>query len=357
MPSLLATTLIALLVSGCANLAYYAQAVSGQIRVMTAAQPIDQLMIDPATTPALHQELRQAAAIREFASHELALPDKGSYRAYADLGRPYVLWNVFAAPEFSVEPEQWCPLFVGCVNYRGYYAKEAAERLASELRQQGFETYLGGVPAYSTLGFFDDPLLNTFLRFGEQEVARVIFHELAHQRLYVRGDSAFNESFATSVENEGLRRWLAQTGTPDQLRAFATRQEHTIQYRRLIADYREKLRALYLLPLVPEEKRRTKATLFAELHRVCVDLKAHWGGSGADSASCPTLNNAALSAVTLYTHWVPAFDALLAQEGGNLPRFYRQVAILAELPKGERTAALNARLPTSQVSKTAASSP
>jgi predicted aminopeptidase len=354
MPSLLVAIFIALLVSGCANLAYYAQAVGGQMRVMTAAQPIDQLMIDPATAPELRRELRQAAAIRDFASRELALPANGSYRAYADLGRPYALWNVFAAPEFSVEPEQWCPLFVGCVNYRGYYAQEAAERLASELRRQGFDTYLGGVPAYSTLGFFDDPLLNTFLRFGEQEVARVIFHELAHQRLYVKGDSAFNESFATSVENAGLRRWLGQTGTPDQLRAFETRQERKLRYRRLIAGYHEQLRDLYRLPLAPEEKRREKAALFAELQHACVDLQARWGDSSADPAAvCPTLNNAALSAVTLYTRWVPAFDALLAQEGGNLSRFYRRVARLAELPQSERTAALAASLPA----KPAATSP
>jgi len=358
MPSRLLALLLCLLVSGCANLAYYAQAVGGQLRVMTAARPISQVMIDPATDPKLREELRKASAIREFASRELELPDNGSYRSYADLGRPYVVWNVFAAPEFSVEPKKWCPPFVGCVSYRGYYDKKAAERFAEELRQQGFDTYLGGVPAYSTLGFFDDPLLNTFLRFGEREVARILFHELAHQRIYARGDSAFNESYATAVENEGMRRWLGRTGTPEQLRDFMTRQERKAQFQRLVADYRDKLRDLYALSLPPEETRRAKAALFAEMKNAYADLKASWGGQGAyDQWFSQALNNAALSSVSLYTQWVPAFAALLAQEEGSLPRFYRRVAALAELSKSERTAALDELLPKATTSSAAEPAP
>ncbi|MDD5330670.1 MAG: aminopeptidase, partial [Sulfuricella sp.] len=190
----------ALFISGCANLGYYSQAVGGHLHVMNAAHPIRDVLQDPAADPELKHQLEDVAAIREFASRELALPDNNSYRAYADLGRPYVVWNVFAAPEFSVEPEKWCMAFVGCVNYRGYYDRADADRYADALRHRGLDAFVGGITAYSTLGLFDDPVLNTFLRLGDTEVARTLFHELAHQRLYVKGDSVFNESFATTVE-------------------------------------------------------------------------------------------------------------------------------------------------------------
>ena len=332
--------------SGCANIAYYAQAVQGHLRVMAAAHPIPRLVADPATDPTLRKQLEQVTAIREFASRELALPDNGSYRSYAALGRLYVVWNVFAAPELSVAPKQWCLLFVGCVNYRGYYAKDEAEQFAAGLRTQGFDAYVGGVPAYSTLGLFSDPVLNTFLRFGEHEVARTIFHELAHQLVYAGGDSTFNESFATAVENEGVRRWLIHIGALDRLREFETQQQRKAQFRRLVENCRERLRSIYASPLLPEEKRRAKADAFAEMKREYAELKAGWGGyAGYDRWFGQPLNNATVSSVTLYTQWVPAFDALLEREGGSLPRFYLRVAELAHLSKPDRAAALAALMP------------
>lgn len=342
MRRLLLVTILCLLVSGCANFLYYAQAVEGQRRVMAAVRPISQVVIDPATDPELRQQLERVAAIREFASQELALPNNGSYRSYADLGRPYVVWNVFAAQEFSVDPQQWCMLFIGCVNYRGYYDENSADRLASELQLQGFDTYVGGVSAYSTLGFFNDPVLNTFLRFGEQEVARVIFHELAHQLVYAKDDSAFNESFATAVENEGMRRWLIQTAAPDRLRDSETQQEREAQFYQLVADSRDKLRAVYASSLAPDEKRRAKSGVIGEMKRAYADLKASWDGYGGyDQWFSHPINNAALGSVTLYTQWVPAFLALIEQEGGSLPRFYQRVVALAHLSKTERSATLN----------------
>lgn len=350
---ILATTLC-LLVVGCTNIAYYAQAVEGQMRLMVGTRPIPEVVNDAATDPGLRQQLERAIAIREFASRELALPNNGSYRSYSDLGRPFVVWNVFAAPEFSVEPQQWCLVFVGCVNYRGYYDKNDADLYAGELRQAGTDTYVGGVPAYSTLGYFNDPLLNTFLRFGDQEVAHIIFHELAHQLVYAEGDSAFNESFATTVENEGMHRWLTRSAAPERLRDFEKQQERKAQFHRLVADSRDKLRTIYVSSLAPEAKRRAKTEVIAEMKQNYTDLKASWGGYGGyDQWFNQPLNNAALGSVTLYTQWVPAFRALLEQEGGSLPRFYLRVAALAHLPKAERSAALDQLLP----SRTSSSEP
>ena len=339
-------TLLCLLVSGCSNVAYYAQSVEGHLRLMARTRAVADLVADAATDPVLRQQLEHASAIRDFASRELALPDNRNYRAYADLERPFVVWNVFSAPEFSVELQPWCMLFIGCVNYRGYYDQNAARRYADELGAMGADTYVGGVPAYTTLGYFNDPLLNTFLRFGDQEVARVVFHELAHQLVFAKGDTVFNESFATAVENEGVRRWLMQTGTPEQLRSFEAHQQRKAQFRQLVADYRDKLRTLYASDQPSDAKRQGKAEVIDDMKRRYADLKTSWGGYGGyDPWFSQPLNNATLGSVSLYTKWVPAFQALLEQEGGNLPRFYRRVTTLAELAKAERAEMLDQLLP------------
>jgi predicted aminopeptidase len=252
-----------------------------------------------------------------------------------------VVWNVFAAPEFSVEPEQWCVAFIGCVNYRGYFRKEDAERLASELGQKGHDTHVSGVPAYSTLGYLGDPVLSTFLRFGEREVARIIFHELAHQIVYVKDDTAFNEAFATTVEIEGMRRWLTQATSPEALQAYDEQQQRKAQIQQLMADSRETLRAIYASPLSADAKRRAKTEVFVKLKNDYVRLKGRWDGhAGYDPWFGQPLNNATLGSVALYARWIPAFQALLAQEGGNLPHFYQRVTALARLPKDERAAIL-----------------
>ena len=333
---------LALLLGGCTHLTYYAQAIQGHMRLMAAMRPIPEILTDQTTDAGLRRQLGQISEIREFASRQLALPDNDSYRSYADLGRPYVVWNVFAAPEFAVELERWCMVMVGCVNYRGYYDKNDAERYAAELRQAGADTYVGGVAAYSTLGYFSDPVLNTFLRFGDLEVARVVFHELAHQVAFAADDSVFNESFATAVENEGMRRWIAHAATPEQFTEFETKQLRKAQFQQLLTDAREQLRLVYASALVPDAKRRAKAETIAAMKRAYADLKTSWGGyAGYDPWISQPLNNAALGTVTLYTQRVPAFRALLDEEGGDLPRFYGRVAALARLSKAERSAALD----------------
>lgn len=342
--------LATLLISGCANLGYYAQAVGGHLDVVRAKRPISDLVEDAGTDPKLRKQLERVNAIRDFASRELGLPDNGSYRSYADLGRPYAVWNVFATQEFSLDSQQWCMAIVGCVSYRGFYDQREAEGLARELKAEGYDTYVGGIPAYSTLGFFDDPVLNTFLRFGDIEVARLIFHELSHQLVFAEGDTVFNESFATAVENEGIRRWLEHVAKPEIMKDFAAQQRRKTQFAELVMDYRAKLRSTYTQALATEDKRRAKAAVIAEMRRGYAELKASWGGyAGYDSWFENDLNNAKIATLSLYTQQLPAFEALLEEEGRDLRRFYRRVAELAGMPKDERRSELARLTAASQV--------
>ena len=331
------------LVSGCSSVEYYAQAVSGHLEVMWRAEPIEQRLHEASTPAPLREKLERVLAIREFASRELALPDNDSYRRYADLGRPYVLWNVFAAPEFSVTPVQSCFPFAGCVSYRGFYSEEAAQRHAAELAQQGDDVYVGGVSAYSTLGWFSDPVLSTFIQYPEPEVARIVFHELAHQEVYIKGDTVFNESFAATVEEEGLRRWLEHEGTPAQRAAYADSLRRRSEFAALVLKYRARLAGFYARPVSPEEKREGKRRLFAEMNDEYGALKASWGGfAGFDRLLARGMNNAFLVSVASYSELVPSFRALLAQKKGDLTAFYQAVKDLAKVEKAERDARLAA---------------
>lgn len=330
------------LLSGCGNLAYYAQAARGHLEVMRAARPIGEIVHDPAGDPELRRRLQEVMAVREFASRELGLPDNDSYRRYADLGRPYVVWNVFAAPELSLEPKRWCMLMVGCVSYRGYYAREDAERLAVELRAEGYDTHVGGVAAYSTLGWFADPVLNTFLRHGTLEVARTVFHELGHQLVFVKDDTTFNESFATTVENEGLRRWTIGPAAVAQRAAFEAQRARKAALVALIQEYRGKLRALYADQGPADQQRKAKADLLVALRRDFSALNPGWTGhAGHGKPVEADFNNARLASIGLYNELVPAFEALLREENHDLPRFYRRVRDLAALEESERRNALN----------------
>jgi predicted aminopeptidase len=341
---LLAGALAAIAVAaGCSTFSYYGQAISGHLAVMCRAEPIAERIADPATPPELRARLERAVAIREFASRELALPDNGSYRAYADLGRPYALWNVVAAPEFSVEARQSCFLVAGCVAYRGYYRQADADAFGAALRKEGFDVFVYGVPAYSTLGWFDDPVLSTFVRYPDAELARLVFHELAHQVVYVSGDTVFNESFAVAVEQEGVRRWLARNATPAEREAYAAARQRRADFVRLVLRYRGELDALYREPLPDEAKRAGKAQRFAAMETDYRALKERsWGGfAGYDRWFEGGVNNAKLASVATYEERVPAFRALLASEQGDLPRFYAAVKALAKLDKPEREAALD----------------
>ncbi len=325
------------LLGGCATLRYYAQAVSGHLELIRRATPINEELARDAVPDALKTKLRAVLRIREFASRELALPDNGSYKSYADLGRRYVLWNVFAAAEFSVAPVTSCFPVAGCVSYRGYFAEDGAKAEAARLRERGYDVYIGGVPAYSTLGWFDDPVLSTFIHYPDAELARLMFHELAHQLLYVKNDTRFNESFAATVEQAGVARWLTQDENQSQRAAYARLQGMRQQFVALLLKYRAILDDYYRQELPPEQKRPGKARRFAELEAEYQQLKASWGGfTGYDRWFAGKPNNATLASVALYTELVPAFTALLARETGDLPRFYAAVKELAKLSKEER---------------------
>jgi predicted aminopeptidase len=331
------------LLPGCAQVGYYAQAVSGHLELMRLAVPIEERLREPGTPDPLRTKLARVLAIREFASHDLALPDNGSYRSYADLGRPFVVWNVFAAPEFSVKPVESCFLIAGCVSYRGYYSEEAARQYAAGLADKGYDTHVGGVPAYSTLGWFDDPVLSTFIQYPETEIARILFHELAHQTVYVKDDTMFNESFASMVEEEGVRRWLDREGTPAQRTAYLESRRRRSEFIAFMLKYRSRLSDFYARPASVEEKRAGKQRLFAELDGEYRALKSSWGGLAAyDRLFARGVNNALLASIASYSELVPAFRALLAQEDGDMAAFYSAAKALGGLEKPEREARLSA---------------
>jgi len=341
-----AVPLLALLLGGCSTLDYYAHLGQGQWQLLQARQPVEQLLEAPTTDPDLARRLTLSQQARDFASARLHLPENRSYRLYADLKRPFVVWNVFATPEFSLDPELHCFPIAGCVAYRGYYQQGRARGAAALLRQHGLDTYIGGVEAYSTLGWFDDPLLNTMLRWNEERFIAVIFHELAHQQYYLPGDTAFNESFATFVEREGLRQWHAGRGeTPP-----ATDDRQRQQFIELVLASRERLRQLYASGLAEADMRIAKQAEFERLRR---DYRAmrqrEWGGQGRYDAWIDSpLNNAKLLPFGLYDQWVPAFTALFERAQRNWPAFYAAVAALGRLPADERLSELQGLLQKSQ---------
>lgn len=323
------------LLGGC----YLLQGARGQLALNARRVPIATLIAAPATPAPLRSRLELATRIRDFASRELGLPDNASYRSYADLGRPFVVWNVFAAPAFSVEPRTWCFPIAGCVAYRGYFSEAQARRFGLGLESRGEDVVIEGVPAYSTLGHFADPVLNTMLNWDEAEFAGLLFHELAHQRLYVKGDTAFNEAFATVVENEGVRRWLEAEGQGAELAGFERRAARLKRVVALLADARQRLRALYAEPLPAAEKRERKAAEFERLRAAYRDERATLGG-GYDAWFGPGLNNASLASVAAYQDCAPGLAAELAAVAGDLERFYAVARVLAALPAAERHARL-----------------
>jgi len=330
-----------LLFSGCSQIGYYTQSVRGQFDIWSRERPISDILDDASLPSSLREKLAFALRAREFASSELGLPHNQSYRRYADLERPYVVWNVFAAPEFSIRPAQWCFAMAGCVNYRGYFSRAEADAFAAEAAAGGRDVHVGGVPAYSTLGWFADPVLNTFVNYPAVEIARIIFHELSHQVVYVRDDSVFNESFAVAVEREGLRRWLAKHGSEQDRRQFENRQRYRSDFVSLIEAYRSRLDALYRQRIAPEAMRESKQHLFEQMQHDYAGLKASWGGfAGYDRWFAQKPNNALLASVSIYTQRVPAFEAMLREQGGDLRKFYEAVKVLAKLDPAAREAAL-----------------
>ncbi len=333
--------------SGCSTLAYYGQAVSGHLELLHSARSVPDWTADPATPLALRDRLLLSQRMRDFAASELKLPDNASYRRYADLKRSAAVWNAVAAPELGLTLKTWCFPVMGCVGYRGYYSREPAEALAAELRSQGWETTVYGVPAYSTLGWSNwvggDPLLNTFVNWSEGELARLIFHELAHQVAYVDDDTTFNESFATAVERIGGRRWLQQHGSEQARAADAVLQSRREDFRAFTLRWRAELDALYRSDLSDTSKRARKTELMARMRVEYELLKAtRWGGFAGYDGWFERANNASFAVQAAYNELVSEFERLFERSGADFGRFYGEVKRLAALPRDERRAKLKA---------------
>ncbi len=335
--------------AGCAtDLGYYWQSASGHLRLMAAARPVDDWLAEPDTPQRLRERLALARRIRAFASQELLLPDNASYRRYADLQRSAVVWNVAAAPALSLTLKTWCFPVTGCVGYRGYFDEEAARQQAAALQAQGYEVAVQPVPAYSTLGWLNwaggDPLLNTFIGYAEGDLARLIFHELAHQVLYVKDDTPFNESFATAVERLGVEHWLARAASEAARQEWAQAQQRRAQFRALSRETRARLQAIYAGQGpgsdTPEARLQRKAQVLADFRAGYTRLRQGWGGDPArwrlTDRWVAEANNAAFGAQAAYDDLVPGFEALFAREGRDWRRFYDAVTELSRLPRPER---------------------
>jgi len=347
-----ALLLAVLAMSGCRTLSFYSQAIKGQYQIVAHQQKIHKLLADPQTPAPLKAKLELVQDLRAFAKTHLQLPVDGHYEKYADVHRPFVVWNVEAAPEFSLEPRSWWYPFVGSLDYRGYFSKEGAQKYSAWLLTKGYDVYVGGVTAYSTLGWFKDPVLNTFIFDAESDLAETLFHELGHQRVFASGDTDFNEAFATTVGQEGARRWLRAKGDQVALEKYLAEVRRTTEFASLIADTRKRLATLYGDERTeggkikattkkradpPEQLRRQKQQLLDRLQREYAQLKAQWGGATEyDKWFSRSVNNAQLNSVAAYYDLVPGFERLLEQNGGDLGKFYEAADKLRREPKAER---------------------
>ncbi|HNQ10899.1 MAG TPA: aminopeptidase [Giesbergeria sp.] len=353
--------LACLALAGCAHtegaLGYYWQSVQGHARLLQAARPLDEWIANESTPAPLRARLQLAQRARHFAVQELGLPDNASYRSYADLGRSAAVWNVVAAPPYALELHRWCFPFTGCIGYRGYFQEADAQAEGARLAAQGLEVDVYGVPAYSTLGYLDwaggDPLLNTFIGWPEGEFVRLLFHELAHQVVYAQGDTLFNESFATAVERLGTERWLATQARPEVRQAFAASEERRQAFRALTRATRARLAEIYEQNKAPAHDSQAlnamKLVAMQDFRARYAVLRERWLAQGARVEGydrwVAQANNASFAAQAAYDAWVPAFEALFAQQGQRWDAFYDAVRHLAALPQDERHARLQALLP------------
>lgn len=333
-------TIILLLgaVSGCSTVSYYSQAVGGHLKLMSAREPIDELLASEETDPELKKKLQTLVDARQFAANTLKLPDNESYNTYAATGRRYVTWNVVAAEEFSLRAKTWCFPVAGCVSYKGYFAEEDAIAYGEELAEENLDVVIGGATAYSTLGWFDDPVLDTMLNGGDIRYVGTLFHELGHQVLYIKDDSNFNEAFATFVEQEGLRIWLRERGEAERIELYNNFQKRGEGFADLLKKTRANLIALYKEDIADDLKREKKQGVFDQMQLDYQDLKDSWDGySGYDGWFSRELNNARLISVATYRRFIPAFAAMYADVDKDLPAFYEKAKSVADLPAEQRT--------------------
>lgn len=324
-------------VSGCADLSYYLHSVQGHFSILQKTRDIDDLLRDENIDPDLIERFKLVGKIREFAFNQLQLPESDSYTEYADLKRSYVLKNLFAAEEFSVKAHRWCYPIVGCAGYRGYFDEQRLEKFISQLEQENFDIYVANVSAYSTLGWFDDPVLNTFIHWPEYRLAGLIFHELSHQRLYVDGDSRFNESFAVAVQQAGVELWLQQAGESRQLARYKQHVSNRLKVIRLIEQGRDELGSLFKKNMTEDEKREKKQQVITQLKVDYLELSSGFDvPDGFKRWFKGELNNAKLASVSTYYAQVPVFRRMLESYDGNFQLFFEQADKLAEMSEDDR---------------------
>jgi len=326
-----------LLLSGCAELQYYGHAVSGQLDVLSKRKPIADVLEDPSTKPFVKEKLKIVERMHDFAINDLHLPDSDSFRGYSDVERDYVLWNVFATPELSLETKQWCYPILGCLGYRSYFQKSYAESIAKQLEQEGWDVHVAASPAYSTRGFFADPIYSPMLRFDDLTLAGILFHELAHERVYFKNDSELNESFAVAVQNEGIKRWLAHEQQPEYYVDYIKEQKRDKQFVAVLLKYRKKLQLVYQSSQHDEKKRTQKKKILTSLRKEYLYLKKQWGGyEGYDHWFNKPLNNARLAPVGTYHGYVDTFASLLERHNNDLLKFYLYAEEVSALPVAQR---------------------
>jgi len=335
--ALLPVLFLGLAMSGCTTIGYYTQAVHGEYRILTSRQPLEKVIANPRTPANVKEKLQLVRQLRTFAGTELKLPVDDSYNKYVDVHRKYVVWDVQAAPELSLAPKTWNYPFVGRLAYRGFFSEKSAREAGNRLAKQGFDVYVDGVEAFSTLGCFKDPLLSTFIDDTEPELAELLFHELAHKRVFVSGDTDFNEAFATTVGQEGARRWVRSKGESTLLEKYEMALARDRQFVNLIMGTRARLAKVYAQKMTPDQLRREKQDVFDDLRRRYDDLKREWGGyAGYDDWFAHDLNNAKLNTVANYYDYVPGFERLLESNGGDLEKFYAAAERLSRQPMDKR---------------------
>jgi len=347
--SVLAVLLLAV-TAGCHSLGYYSQAVRGHLQIICRATAIKKVLADPQTPESLKEKLRLVLALRDYAERDLKLPPNRHYLKYADLERRFVVWNVYAAPEFSLEARTWWYPVVGSLKYQGYFAESNARKYAEKLAARGYDVFVGGVEAYSTLGWFSDPVLNTFIHDDDSDLAELLFHELAHERVFVAGDTDFNEAFATAVAEQGVRQWLRSAGRSSELEQYELEGRRRGQFVALVIRARERLGQLYgesgesesVASKASEAAERNslrlnKQIVLDDLRRDYEQLKSTWGGNGGyDSWFKQPLNNAHLNDVDTCYALVPAFRWMWESDNGDWKKFYADVEALGKLRKEER---------------------
>ncbi len=326
LPILLSSLLATLvMLPACRTVAFYGQAAHGQLEILQKSRPNSEVAADPASPPLLRSQLAAVERIRGFATDHLSLPGGESYGSYSDLGRDHVVWVIYATPEFSLKPKTWFYPIIGKMDYRGYFQEKDAASLAGELRKDGYDVYFGGVDAYSTLGWFHDPVLNTFIVYPEVDLAETIFHELTHRRVFRFGDTVFNESLANVVAEEGVKRWLRHEGRLANLRHYEGRLVRRREFYQEIDRSRRRLEALYASGKSAPVMRREKAAILTKLHRQFLELRRRWGGHGLEGWLAEDINNGHLVSLRIYADHMPSFQSLLAECGGDLDLFFKRV--------------------------------